>query len=358
MNIFIIGTRAQLIKVAPVIRIFEINQAPITFIMTGQHNDTMQDLIKEFQISTKPIELIKNTEHSSIFSLLLWMPKVFNLLSSTLNKYDSGYVFVHGDTLTTLLSTIAGKRTKKKIVHLESGLTSKSLLNPFPEEIIRRIVFKYTDIAFCPTLSDIENLKKYPRTEKVYTHGNTILDSIQHLCIGENIEQCSKTILVSLHRFQNIYNQRRLQDIVTMLLNLSTKFQINFVLHPATKKKLVKFDLLKQLEDAHNIQLLARMTYKTFLNLALSSEVVITDGGSNQEELSFFGHPTIILRETTERQDGLLSNALLIEEPNKVQEYLFQDKHLELKKPKKTLGISPSSIILNKFTKINSPNNI
>lgn len=349
MNIFIIGTRAQLIKVAPVMRIFETHQVPITFILTGQHNDTMQDLIEEFQISTKPIELIKNTEHASIFSLLLWMPRVLSLLFSTLNKYQSGYVFVHGDTLTTLLSTIAGKFSKKRIVHLESGLTSKSLFNPFPEEIIRRIVFKYTDIAFCPTLSDIENLKKYLKTEKIYTHGNTILDSIQHLHIGENIEQCSKMVLVSLHRFQNIYNQKRLEDIITMLLSLSQKFQISFVLHPATKKKLIKFGLLKQLEDAPNIQLLARMTYKTFLNLALSSEVVITDGGSNQEELAFFGHPTIILRETTERQDGLFSNALLIEEPNIAQEYLFQNKHLELKKSKKILNISPSSVILERF---------
>ncbi len=347
LNIFVIGTRAQLIKVAPVIRIFEMSNRPVTFILTGQHNDTMQDLIGEFGITTPPMQLIKNKEHASIFALLFWIPSIFILLYIALNKFTYSYVFVHGDTLTTLLSTFAAKLTKNKIVHLESGLTSKTLLNPFPEEIIRRIVFRYTDIAFCPSLADMENMQKYANMKIFHTNGNTILDSIKYLKVGENISFSKNTIVVSLHRFQNIYSKKRLTLIINSLLNLSDQFQIKFVLHPATQEKLIKFNLLAKLESNPNIHLLARMTYKKFLNLALSSNVVITDGGSNQEELAFFGHPTIILRETTERQDGLAQNAILIESPHEVENFIFQRKYKILNTYRKTLNISPSECILN-----------
>lgn len=348
-HIFIVGTRAQLIKVAPVLRIFEENFLPTEFILTGQHKDTMDDLIQEFGITTNPTQLIKKKEHSSIINLLLWMPNILFYLIISLKNKKKSYVFVHGDTLSTLLSTIAAKLTGHIVVHLESGLTSKNLLNPFPEEIIRRIVFKYTDIACCPSRQDVKNMGKYSKIEIIDTQGNTILDSIQYLKIGENIKKNPNSILVSLHRFQNIYNKERLGEVVKTLIQLSSQNKIFFVLHPATEKKLNAYGLLAQLKTQKNINLLPRMTYQNFLNLALSTDLVITDGGSNQEELAFFRHPTIILRETTERQDGLEKNAILLNDTHDIFEYISSEKHLTLKKEKKMLDKSPSTIIYQYF---------
>jgi UDP-N-acetylglucosamine 2-epimerase (non-hydrolysing) len=348
-HIFIVGTRAQLIKVAPVIKEFEQNNMPVIFILTGQHNDTMDDLINEFGITSVPISLIKNKEHSSIFALLLWIPIVFTLLFKTLKKYNKSYVFVHGDTLTTLLSTLSARVCRHQVVHLESGLTSKNIFSPFPEELIRRVVFRFTNIACCPQKNDILNMEKYSHIKIINTKGNTILDSIQHLNIGKNIINNEKSILVSLHRFQNIYNRERLNNIKNMLINLSTEYTIYFVLHPATFKKLKSYDYLKELEKADNIELLPRMTYKNFLNLALSTNCVITDGGSNQEELAFFGHPTIILRDTTERADGIGKNAIIIESPEDVCEFIDQNRYLALQYSSSELYESPSSIIKNYF---------
>lgn len=163
-HIFIIGTRAQLIKVAPVLREFEKHQLPSKFILTGQHNDTMNDIIEEFGIRTPAISLVKNKEHSSILALLLWLPRVFFLTIRELKKYKKSNIFVHGDTLTTLISTLAAKLSGHSVVHLESGLTSKKIFNPFPEEAIRRVVFRCTNIACCPTKQDALHMEKYPNT--------------------------------------------------------------------------------------------------------------------------------------------------------------------------------------------------
>lgn len=349
-NIFIVGTRAQLIKVAPVIREFESKNLPITFILTGQHEDTMDDLIEEFGISTLPTSLIEGKEHSSIIALLLWIPTIVLLLIQALKQHPKSYIFVHGDTLTTLLSTISAKLCGHKVVHLESGLTSKSILNPFPEELIRRIVFHFTNIACCPSQLDITNMQKYRHVEIIDTQGNTILDSIKYLNIGKNVIQKDKSILVSLHRFQNIYSKKRLNDIKKMLIDLSIGYKIYFVLHPATLKKLKSYDFLNDLEQTENIKLLPRMTYKKFLNLALSTTCVITDGGSNQEELAFFGHPTVILRDTTERYDGIGSNAKIISSPKDIFKFFKGQKYTELKVTPTNLKISPSRIIRDYFS--------
>ncbi|AXQ20987.1 hypothetical protein BEN71_02265 [Acinetobacter wuhouensis] len=347
-NIFIIGTRAQLIKVAPILKEFEEKELPSKFVLTGQHNDTMEEIIEEFGIKTPITQLIKNKEHSSILALLLWLPYSFLALIKVLKQSKKSNIFVHGDTLTTLISTLAAKFTGHSVVHLESGLTSKMLFNPFPEEIIRRIVFRCTDVACCPSEQDVQHMKKYAKTEILYTHGNTILDSITYLKIGKNINREPNTILISLHRFHNIYNKERLQSIVEMLITLSEKYTINFVLHPATKKKLLQYNLLEQLTNKR-INLLPRMTYQKFLDLALSNEIVITDGGSNQEELAFFGHPTIILRESTERHDGIGENAILINDPPSVVKFIISKKYTILQKEKLNLISSPSAIIANYF---------
>lgn len=347
-HIFIIGTRAQLIKVAPILRTFEESSLSTQFILTGQHNDTMNDIIEEFGIKTPATPLIKNREHSSILALLFWLPHIFLLLIYTLKKYEKSNIFVHGDTLTTLMSTLVAKLTGHSVIHLESGLTSKTLFNPFPEEIIRRIVFRCTNVACCPSEQDVQHMKKYPKAKILYTYGNTILDSITCLKIGENIDKKPDTILVSLHRFHNIYKKERLQSIVEMLITLSEKYTINFVLHPATKKKLIQYGLLERL-SLNRINLLPRMIYKKFLNLALSNEIVITDGGSNQEELAHFGHPTIILRTTTERQDGIGKNAILINEPSDIVKFIISRKYIILQQEKINLTYSPSEIISNYF---------
>ncbi len=315
--VFIIGTRAQLIKVAPVIVESEKNGIKCTLVMTGQHLETMRDLIDEFGIKSQEIEATKAKENSSILSLIAWLPKAYLGVLRQLEKLSVKSreidVLVHGDTLSTVLGALAGRQLGARVVHLESGLTSHRIFDPFPEEISRRIVFSLSHIAMCPNQETLNHMKlKYPKCKAVNTDGNTILDSIKITGISRTSKAMEQPYLVvSLHRFQNIYNKPRIFQIVELLERVSQSHKIKFVLHPATRKRLIKYGLLEQMQKNSNIELIPRLGYSAFLRLAADSACVLTDGGSNQEELAALRVPTIIMRQATERTDGLGENAAM-----------------------------------------------
>lgn len=315
--VFIIGTRAQLIKVAPVVVECEKRGLDCTLLMTGQHLETMQDLLDEFGVRSTQVPAITAKEHATIFSLAVWLPCAYRgvikkLKSLSLEPKDID-ILVHGDTLSTVLGALAGRRIGARVVHLESGLTSKKILDPFPEEISRRIVFKLSHIAMCPTQEALEHMKlKYPQCEAVDTGGNTILDAINLTKIDrESRDPDSPYIVVSLHRFKNIYDSKRFSWLAELLEQIASIYPVYFVLHPATRKRLIKSGIFSRLEQHEGIKLLPRLGYSAFLRLAAESTCVLTDGGSNQEELAALGVPTIVMRQATERSDGLGRNAIM-----------------------------------------------
>lgn len=355
--VFIIGTRAQLIKVAPVIIEFEKRGKNCTILMTGQHKDTIQDIISEFRITSPQIPAIESRENATVLSLMYWLPKAYigitKSLKSILINHKKIDVLVHGDTLSTFLGALAGKRTGARIVHLESGLTSQNLLDPFPEEILRRVVFRLTDIAMCPDKKSFEHMKKkYSRRKVVNTKGNTIIDSIRLTGVSRiTPPNKNKYIIASIHRFQNIYKRERLHEIIKTLEEISKCYKVFFVLHPATRKRLEKSDLMSRLESNTNIDLLPRLGYAKFLSLAAKSYCVLTDGGSNQEELSTLGVPTIILRKATERSDGLGENAIMEDELGmSIASYIKQGGHEALERKEKKSKTSPSYEIIKALT--------
>lgn len=315
--VFIIGTRAQLIKVAPIIVECEHRKLKCTLLMTGQHLETMQDMLDEFGVRSPQVSAIKAQEHATVFSLIGWLPRayrgVIKQLKCLSNMPEEVDVLVHGDTLSTVLGALAGRRYGARVVHLESGLTSNKIFDPFPEEISRRIVFRLAHIAMCPNAETLEHMKiKYPHCESVDTGGNTILDAIKISGVNRNMRDTeSAYIVASLHRFQNIYDTKRLLELVDLLGEIAKIYPVQFVLHPATRKRLDRLKLLEKLQAYSGIKLLPRLGYSEFLRLAAESVCVLTDGGSNQEELAALGVPTIVMRQATERSDGLGSNAIM-----------------------------------------------
>jgi UDP-N-acetylglucosamine 2-epimerase (non-hydrolysing) len=314
--IFIIGTRAQLIKVAPVVLACERLQLSSTLVMTGQHRETMQDLIDEFGIKSPQVAAVEAIERSTIWSLLRWLPAAYKGVKARLKEARiSGsdmYVLVHGDTLSTLIGAAAGNRLGAHVVHLESGLTSGKIFDPFPEELCRRIVFHMTNIAICPNDMAANFMKRYRRTVVINTHGNTIVDAIALSGASpERRDLKNPYLLASLHRFHNIYDKSRLHQLVALIEQVSARFPVYFVLHPATRKRLEKENLFQRLSSAPGIRLSPRMGYRDFLFLAAGAACVLTDGGSNQEELAALGVPTVVMRSQTERPDGLGANAVM-----------------------------------------------
>lgn len=356
--IFIIGTRAQLIKVAPVVVECERRNLNCVLLMTGQHLETMQDLFEEFGIRSSQVSAVVARERATVGALLTWLPaayfgirKQLGLLSGGAKNVD---ILVHGDTLSTVVGALAGRSAGGRIIHLESGLTSNRIFDPFPEEVSRRLVFRMSHVAMCPSPEATRHIQqKFPKCKAVETHGNTIVDSVALVRAKQGLATSGEPYVVaSLHRFQNIYSHDRLSYLVNLLQNISKKYPIHFVLHPATRKKLVSFDLLRQLQGNPKINLSPRLGYGDFLRLASAASCVLTDGGSNQEELAALGVPTIVMRQTTERNDGLGANAILEQDvPGGVEGYMVEAAFSTLKRPARTLsGKTPSQWIVDFIT--------
>lgn len=316
----VIGTRAQLIKMAPVLREIQDLGLEYIFIYTAQHRETIEELLHEFGVKKPDIDMTHyfKQEAKTLQLFFGWMFKMALILlfkRKEIIDTSGGILMTHGDTTTTVWGAILGKMTGNRVMHIESGLRSFNIFEPFPEEINRLITFRFTDIFVCAGEWAVNNVSKY-RGQIINTKVNTLYDATQLAILKKNRYKDNipkkKFVVVSIHRFENLFNRSRLNLIFEILSAISENFLTIFVLHPATKKQLEKHSLYDNLNRSKNIELRPRMSYIEFINLLDSSEFVITDGGSNQEELSYLGKPTLLLRNATERKEGLDKNIQLI----------------------------------------------
>lgn len=315
----LLGTRAQLIKMAPVILELERRGWALRLIFTGQHKETMNQLLADFGIRTSHVLLHHGPEITGIKQVLPWFIKCLWRLrfgASALfgSKQGQGVILVHGDTFSTLLGALAGRMAGLTVAHVESGLRSFNLLHPFPEELTRLAVFRLAHIAFCPDQWAATNLAG-TKLRVVNTGGNTLLDALRIALKVDRALPCEalqgRFGVVSLHRFENIFRQERLCHILSLIEDAAERHPLVFVLHPATRRNLEKFGLLPKLEGNPRILLWPRMGYFEFVSLIRRAAFVITDGGSNQEELSYLEKPTLLMRQATERQEGVGRNVVL-----------------------------------------------
>ncbi len=314
--IFVLGTRAQLVKVSPVLRIAAEAGLDHAVWFTGQHHESIDDLIDDFDLTSSIIQPDDAKERSSIGKLLLWIPAtvyrcIRYIRTTGADTLGRPLVIVHGDTLSTWLGAIAGRFAGADIVHMESGLSSGKWSDPFPEELLRRLTFRTAHYALCPNNEAAERMAAYPKCVVVNTQENTLLDCVRHALRDR---ACGVTpgarFIVSIHRFQNIYQKARLEQIVSELVQLAALGEVAFILHPPTEIRLRRYGLIDKLRDTENIELLPRMPYTEFLALMGTATAVLSDGGSNQEELSYLGVPTILFRDRSERPDGLGANII------------------------------------------------
>ena len=354
----IIGTRAELIKTFPLMLEFQKKKIPYYFIHTGQHN--LGYFCDLFNIKRPDIILTKEPKKSSKFygkqiKGLLWNLSLIFKIKKELKKLKNlKYVLYHGDTMTTASSSIASSNLfnwnkKYKNIHLEAGLRSWNNWEPFPEEISRRIAGKFSDILFAVSLNAQKNLSKY-KNKKIILTGNTILDSVDlslKLAKKNKIKSLSnkKFALISIHRHENITNKKRMEKIVEILCSLNVPSY--FTIHDNTKKKLEEFGLINKLKNNKNIHLIEPLDYIYYIYQLSKCSLIICDGGSLQEESLIFKKPCIILRNATERQEGLKTNFQFLTKFNvektkgKIQEYLntnFKIKKFE--NPYGKIGVS------------------
>jgi len=317
---FVIGTRAQLLKMAPVMLECEKRRLKWRWVYTAQHRDKIQETIETFGLRKPDYVVVKwETEAKSMATMWRWFLRmIFSLPRS--RQIFAGctgtrhIVLTHGDTLTTWLAALMAKVTLTPIMHVESGLRSFNMRNPFPEELNRLLTFRLVGYYACPGEWALSNVAKY-KGFKLNTKMNTQVDTLRFglARVGEaNIElPRAKYVVVSLHRYENIFNRNRFERIIEELELIASKFTVLLIQHPATQLQIDRLGFRSRLEKNDRISLLPRLDYLAFIKAVVQSEFVVTDGGGNQEELSYLGKPTLILRNESERREGLGENAVL-----------------------------------------------
>lgn len=314
----VIGTKAELIKCMPVMLELQKRQEDYWFIHTGQHllgEACIEFGVKkpDFILSPEPKISTKFWSKINRFSMF-WSLTMVRKIRRKIVELKPKYVIYHGDTMSTATAAIASSkilnpRKKWKNVHLETGLRSGSLFEPFPEEISRQICDRFSDILFAVSDLTEKNLRKEKRISengRIIKIGNTIVDSAEityerakKIYKKENKEY----VLINIHRHENLRNKNRMNKIVKIIKEI--KINAIWPLHDNTAYYLKRYGLMNEIRKMKNIKIIPLVNYFNFIFLLANCKYLICDGGSIQEESLVFKKPCIILRKRTERQEGL-----------------------------------------------------
>lgn len=283
--VIIIGTRAETIKMLPVIKEFKKRNIKVRIIGTGQHN--LDNYYKpNFYLTIPPNK--SSRFGFSKFKALKWSLSVIIKIFKNVKK--GNLVLVHGDTLSSALISIGAKLRKCKIIHIEAGLRSFCNSEPKPEEIMRKIVDKLSNICFCPTHVAMDNLKN--NKSKNYMVGNTIFDTLPNK--NENLKVKDYAI-ACIHRQENLRSELRMRMILNILNNCNLKVYVyaydNFL--ESIEKFGIKFN--------KNLIIKKPINHNKFLEKLRECCLIFSDGGSIFEEAKYFDKKIIDLRAYSER---------------------------------------------------------
>lgn len=320
---FFIGTEAELIKVFPIMIRAKERGIQYRVIASGQ-NDISKSRVLQFAnggyIDLQLSEEKNITKSSS--GLLKWYLSTTKLakreVSEKLLKGGTPSeicMVVHGDTVSTVMGAYTGKKLGIKVAHIEAGLRSHHWFNPFPEEIDRMLVSRIASIHFAPGEKAAKNLNG---KKGVFNTGiNTLYESYQYALNQECREaiidelQGEDYFVLVVHRQENVSSTDLMKQIIGKAKAVSKQHKCVLVLHKITEIKLQEMGIMDEIKVDNGFVTVPRMDYFDFMKLLKGSQFVITDGGSNQEELSYMGKPALILRKSTERGEGIGENAVL-----------------------------------------------
>lgn len=306
----IIGTRPEAIKMAPIVH--ALRRRPHLFqacvIVTAQHRELLDQVMKVFGF-TADIDLDVMRSDQSLASL---SAIVLERIDGALESERPDLVLVQGDTTTAFMASFAAFLRNIPVGHIEAGLRSHDMRNPFPEEANRRLASIVSDIHFAPTpLARYNLLREGITADRVTVTGNPVVDALQRLaaqpqdpapvCPGLPMTS-DRILLVTSHRRES-WGQD-LENTCTALRELVARFADIAVVYPVHPNPNVRQTVTARLSGHERIHLLEPVDYLTFLQLLRSSYLILTDSGGVQEEAPSFGKPVLVLRRTTERPEA------------------------------------------------------
>jgi len=312
---FVLGTRPEAIKLAPLILEFKkFEKVKINITLSGQHKDMIKSVMDMFDLKE---DINLNILKRSI-SLDQSISLILSELSIFFDDIRPDIVFVQGDTITALAGALAAFFKSIPVAHVEAGLRTESIFSPFPEEANRRMISQITSLHFSPTKIAYENLQNIGINKNVFMSGNTVVDALNLVSKKinnfniKNIDIYKENyILTTVHRRENWGNPIR--NIAKGIINIAEKNKdLKFII-PMHENPLVRAPLIDILGNNKNILLIEPLPYYEFILTLRYCRIVLTDSGGIQEEAHTLGKPTLILRDATERPEVLSEgNALLV----------------------------------------------
>lgn len=310
---FIYGTRPEAIKMAPLVKEFQKKSELFNTIvcLTGQHRQ-MLDQINDFFGIKGDYDLNLMKPNQTLFDVV---SGCLLGLKNVLDKEKPNLIFVQGDTATVLAGALAAYFYKIPVAHLEAGLRSGDKYAPFPEEINRILTGHIADYHFAPTDRAVNNLKIENITKNVFKVGNTVIDAL-HLGLdlikqyGERqykeyfnfIDFSKRIILVTGHRRENFGDG--FENMCKAISNLADNNDIEIV-YPMHMNPNVREPVMKHLSNKKNVHLIEPLDYPYLIWLMEKCFFVLTDSGGIQEEAPALGKPVLVMRDVTERQEGV-----------------------------------------------------
>jgi UDP-N-acetylglucosamine 2-epimerase (non-hydrolysing) len=353
----IIGTRGQFIKMFPIMKLLDKARIEYKFVYTSQHYNFIGNTRKSLEIREPDIYLArKKSDLVNIWEVIIWaLTVLWNGRKLSIKNNDS--ILIHGETETSILSLIVGKFYRCKIIHVEAGLRSGKLFDPFPEEIFRHIMDAFCDVHFSPYQEDAKNIGK--KNNIYVTNGNTVFDSVR---FAIKIPPSSllkditgKFVVFSLRRMETLYSKQNLSASIDILEEILQKgFPVIWPLYEVTRYYLKRKGLwyrIEKLKKNFSLRTTGYFDYVDYMHLIKRSEFVVSDGGGPQSETYYLNKPILLLRKTTENVPGMGETAYLSEINLEKSKYFIS--HYKEFKRKHEISVSPSRYIVN-FLKNNS----
>jgi UDP-N-acetylglucosamine 2-epimerase (non-hydrolysing) len=318
----VLGTRPEAIKMSPVVR--ELRRCPgldCTVVSTGQHREMLASVFEQFDVRPD-IELDLMTEGQSLNGLTR---RILKGVDRTFDGLKPDLCLVHGDTTTALAGALAAFYRRIPIGHVEAGLRTYDMQNPFCEEGNRRLIAPLAEIHFAPTANAWRNLlQENVSAKRVVVTGNTVVDAL-HLLVTEpaarprtesaalldallrRVPADRRMVLVTAHRRESW--GRRMADVCSAIRELAQRYEDVCFVFPVHLNPRVWETVEAVLAGRRRVHLLPPLEYADFVRLMKRSHLVLTDSGGVQEEAPTFGKPVLLMREATERPEAFTAGA-------------------------------------------------
>ena len=300
------GTRPEFLKVYPIIKQFEKLNQKVIVVNTGQHEDLLNQIQDTFNYEPDVrLESYKNKLDSPSTNLLAF---IIQKLSQLIIENSVTDLISQGDTYTVLASSLISFTEKIRFHHIEAGLRTEDILNPFPEEYNRRVVSLGTYHHYCPTeLSRMNLISEGHKLTDISIVGNTIVDTLEYVK-GDRVPTYENEILITIHRRDNVKNIENIFSSIIRLCYSNPELKFKWVRHHNEMINSKLIPLIK-MGVPSNLEIIDPLNYEEMIDYLLRVKLIISDSGGIQEEAPSFGKKILVVRESTERPEVIKCGA-------------------------------------------------